>query len=255
MKRTSYAVATLCFAGAGFLRGTVLHGEAGNRKVQAYTPAPVLSPRGVVGAASNRQGERSEPEGAGQAASVSTYTLTLVALQGQATPGGGPAFTLLTRYPVLNDQGDVAFAANYTGQAPGNNRYAGVYRFHDGLVETIADVSRFLPQDPNSPFYNLEDPFIDGAGTVVFNANAGSLGSGAYAGTPTNLNRIASIQTFGSLATPVPLHSDKSFNAIYAQSVNADGLVALKGQAGAYLGVYSGDGGPLNLWTLAVFEP
>lgn len=169
------------------------------------------------------------------------YTITPIALGGQQAPNQPGAFTSFS-YPVLNSQGRIAFGASYEGGS-------GIYYTGEGIVYCVADLSMRLPQDPCTAFYNFGSPILNDNGTVVFNANSGSLGQGAYRGCPCPLIRIASGSTWNDLGTPVPDHPGYYFNWVVAKSINDSDVVALLGQAlgaGVTGGVYAGTGSGLT---------
>ncbi|HEX7286873.1 MAG TPA: choice-of-anchor tandem repeat NxxGxxAF-containing protein [Candidatus Angelobacter sp.] len=99
---------------------------------------------------------------------------TLIARDGDPAPGGG-AFSLLfpdPRFgPVINNNGDVAFAADLSTGG------RGVFLFHQGTLTRIAG-----PGDPSpdaSIFFTADAPTINSSGQVAFSAETGH-GFGAF---------------------------------------------------------------------------
>lgn len=100
---------------------------------------------------------------------------TLIARDGDPAPGGGN-FSLLfpdPRFgPVMNDNGDVAFAAELSTGG------RGVFLYHQGTLSRIAG-----PGDPSpdgSTFFAAEAPTINALGQVAFSGQTFTHGFGAF---------------------------------------------------------------------------
>ena len=132
------------------------------------------------------------------------YTITPIALSGQTVPGQTQTFKSFS-VPILNSQGQVAFSADFVSgnYYPVNNQ--GIYFWSGVNLARVADVSMTLPQDSLMPIYNVYTPMLIDSGEVFFTANAGYQGGGGYKGTGGGLTRIASIFTFHSTGTQVPI--------------------------------------------------
>ncbi|MCC5638657.1 hypothetical protein LC593_23050 [Nostoc sp. CHAB 5844] len=93
-----------------------------------------------------------------------------------------PAFTDFSRYPVINDAGDVAFGANPSS----DGGTTAIITCKGGRNTTIADANT---SNVFSLFGNV--PVLNNLGTVAFKANLDSIGSGIFTISNGTVNTIA----------------------------------------------------------------
>ena len=94
--------------------------------------------------------------------------ITQVAREGQAAPNGNGAFSSFND-PALNGAGQAAFDASLTGTSGGTNDNSGIFRGSGGAITRIAREGQAAP-DGNGTFASFNDPALNGAGQVAFEA-------------------------------------------------------------------------------------
>lgn len=163
-------------------------------------------------------------------------TTQIVALSGNAAPGGGNYYAF--DVPIINRHGQVAFAASLTNIGAGLP--AGVYRYDGGATAAIGVPFQAGPQQ----FQFAGEPTLNNLGVVAFMAS--SLGSGSTfvmrgAGSSlTEIARVGQAAPGGGTIAYLPI----------APGINDSGHVSLpvsfNATSGATGGVYRGSGAALT---------
>ncbi len=115
-------------------------------------------------------------------------SLQTVALVGSAAPAGGN-YSALGGNPVLNDAGQLAFAATLSG----GSATAGIFAGAPGALQTIALQGATAPGSGGAAYSSFVNPVMNGSGRVVFAANltGGTAASGLYGGISGSVQAIA----------------------------------------------------------------
>lgn len=106
-------------------------------------------------------------------------TLTLVARGGHAAPGTGPgvAFKRVFAASGFNNAGQLAFYATLTGSGVDTNNDSGIWSQGSGALALVARAGTAAPgTDPGVVFDDFNNPFLNSAGQVAFEATLSGTG-------------------------------------------------------------------------------
>jgi hypothetical protein len=131
-----------------------------------------------------------------RATKTSTFTLnasTPVAAIGSAVPGvTGGNFTSLGN-PIINNAGDIAFRATFSGNGVSSGNNTGIFRYSSNGTGTL--VARTGVASGNQTFQSLSSPLLNNAKDIAF---TGALATGGNV-TSSNANGIWTISSNGTL--------------------------------------------------------
>ena len=191
--------------------------------------------------------------GLGLAAPAHGESISLIALTGTPAPDGNGTFSNALP-PVLNDAGQVAFVAAFSGTSGGTSGARAVIRGDGGSLTTVAREGQTTP-DGNGTFSNFGALSINESGQVLFSgfrtdtSNGNFVDTGIYRGdgSPGGLVQIAregqaapdGNGTFGSIDVSSPALNNAGQAAFRAE------ITGTTGGTGDGNGVFRGEGGAL----------
>ena len=99
--------------------------------------------------------------------------ISAVVLLGDPAPGTGGTFSNFRAWDI-NDDGDLAFAANIEGGSVGN----GIFLLSGAVLTPIALAGQSAPETGGGVFNTLEDPHIGESGAIAYRASIDPAGEG-----------------------------------------------------------------------------
>ena len=176
-----------------------------------------------------------------------TGGVTRIARTGQAAPDGNGSFSSLY-IPSLNDAGQVAFFAIFTGTSGGGSDNSGIYRSGgttDGLTQIVRE-GQTAP-DGNGRFSLFDiSPVLNDAGQTAFNATL--TGTSSDAGIFLSDDTASGLTQIARAGQVVP-GGNGSFSGFFGPALNDAGqagfyarLTGTSGGSSDDIGIFRGDG-------------
>lgn len=114
----------------------------------------------------------------GSVSALAMPMIDVIAINGDAAPGGNGTYNVFTHPPILNDSGELVFRATLSGTSGGSADDFGVFAA-DGSIAEVAREGSALP-DGNGSFAQIPfDPAQNPSGQVVFRSRLSGTALGA----------------------------------------------------------------------------
>lgn len=156
--------------------------------------------------------------------------VTPLAISGAPAPGGGNflLFLLFSRQaPVMNDNGDVAFAAALPGTPGGFFGAGGIFLYRNGVVSRIVG---FNDPSPDGGVFRFADaPSINSSGDVAFFAETSQFSFGAFVWSNGHITQVAvagdTVNNEGLGFVDLPILNDNGHVAFTANLFNGENAI------------------------------